>query len=216
MSASGSSAVGGHSSGGSSSSAGSNGSAGTSSTGGSNAAGGHANGGNTSVGGNGNAGNGDTGGSGNAGGMGGSNSAGAGGNAGTSSAGTSSGGAGGSSAGAGGSNTAGTGGGGGNPSCQDLMALAESQLAAARACDNSHNAMQCTGKVNTTCGCQVPVESNDSDETKAYLATLKRFQDKPCVIACTALACLPIQHAQCQSQGQSGGMCVAVTGPVTQ
>ena len=215
----GSSAIGGHSTtGGSSSSAGSNASAGTNANGGSNAAGGHANGGDTSVGGNGNAGtSGNTGGSGNAGGTGGSNSAGtdAGGNAGTSSAGTSSGGSGGSSAGAGGSNSAGTGA-GGNPSCQDLMALAESQLAAARACDNSHNAMQCTGKVNTTCGCQVPVESNDSDETKAYLATLKRFQDKPCIIACTELACLPISHAQCQSQGQSGGMCVAVAGPVTQ
>ena len=96
------------------------------------------------------------------------------------------------------------------------MALAESELTAARACDNSHNAEQCTGKVSITCGCQVPVESNDSDETNAYLATLKRFQDKQCVIACTALVCLPLQHAQCQAQGSSAGMCIAVAGPVTQ
>jgi len=135
----------------------------------------------------------------------------AGGNAGTSNAGTSSGGSGGSSAGAGGN-----GGGGGTPSCEDLMALAESELAAARACDNSHNVEQCTGKVSTTCGCQVPVESSDSEETKAYLVTLKRFQDQHCVIACAALVCPPIQHAQCQSQGSSTGMCIGVAGPVTQ
>jgi len=216
VSAAGGSAVGGHpATGGNSSTAGSTAAAGTNASGGSDANGGHANGGAGSVAGTSSAGTtGDAGGSGNAGtSAGGGNAAGtdAGGNAGTSNAGTSSGGSGGSSAGAGGN-----GGGGGTPSCEDLMALAESELAAARACDNSHNVEQCTGKVSTTCGCQVPVESSDSEETKAYLVTLKRFQDQHCVIACAALVCPPIQHAQCQSQGSSTGMCIGVAGPVTQ
>jgi hypothetical protein len=206
----GSSSGGPDTSGGSFSSAGNNAEAGMNANGGSDASGGHTNGGGGSLAGSNNAGgsSGDNGGSSNAG----TSSASAGGNAGTSSAGTSSAGSGGTSAGIGGD-----GGAGGTPSCQELTALLESQLNAARACDDSHNALQCTGKVTTTCGCQTPVESSDSAETKAYLATLKRFQDKHCVIACTALVCLPFQRAQCKAQGSAGGgVCIAVSGPITQ
>jgi hypothetical protein len=65
--------------------------------------------------------------------------------------------------------------------------------------------------VSNTCGCQVPVESNDSAETKAYLTTLAEIQQRHCNIACSAIACLPLQHATCVSaQGQSGGLCVAL------
>jgi hypothetical protein len=95
------------------------------------------------------------------------------------------------------------------------MTLAQSELETARACDNGRNALQCTGQVASVCGCQTSVETNDSAATTAYLDTLKRFQDKHCVIACSALACLPSQRGVCQSQGPSvGGSCVSVSGPI--
>jgi hypothetical protein len=230
VSVGGSAAVGGGSAtgGGSSSGGSATTSGGASSTGGGGAVGGNGTiGGGSSVGGNGAAsgsgpigggtstgGDTSTGGSAGGGNLGGTD---AGGSGGSGTAGTSAGGIGGTtSAGGNGGGSSGAGGSGGNSSCQDLQSLAADELAAARACDNSHNAEQCTGKVSTTCGCQVPVESADSDATKAYLATLKRFQNKGCSVACSALVCLPIQHAQCQSQGQAAGMCVGISGPITQ
>ncbi|HEX3776080.1 MAG TPA: hypothetical protein VHV51_16525 [Polyangiaceae bacterium] len=144
----------------------------------------------------------------------------AGGAAGTSSAGSANGGS--ESGGSAGTNSGGDGNGGagisgasgagGAPTCQDLFAQADSELDAARACDTTRNAEQCTGKVNDSCGCQVPVESNNSAETEAYLATLKQIQQRRCSVLCSAIACLPVQHASCVSslQGQSSGMCVTL------
>lgn len=173
-------------------------------------------GGSSSSGGNGSAGSG-AGGSSNGGvsngGSGGASSAGAS-NGGANSAGASNGGSGGASAGAGNGGGANNGGvsnagGGGAPTCQDLLTAAATELDAARACDNSGNAVQCTGEVSETCGCQVPVESNDSAETKAYLATLALIEQDHCVQVCPALACVVAAHAQCKSQGGSGSVCVA-------
>jgi hypothetical protein len=128
----------------------------------------------------------------------------------TGSAGTAAGG----NAGAGAAGNSGVGGSGGDATCAELMALAASELNTARACDNGRNALQCTGQVANVCGCQTWVETNDSAATQAYLATLKRFQDKHCVIACSALACLPSQRGVCESLGASG-LCASVTGPIT-
>jgi hypothetical protein len=122
----------------------------------------------------------------------------------------------GGNAGASAGGAGGVAGSGGDPSCADLMALAQSELDTARACDNGRNALQCTGQVASVCGCQTSVETNGSAATNAYLDTLKRFQNKHCVIACSALACLPSQRGVCQSQGMStSGLCVSVAGPIT-
>jgi hypothetical protein len=129
----------------------------------------------------------------------GGSSSGAGGNAGTSSGGN----AGTSSGGSGGAN------------CQELLALAESELIAAQACDLARNVQQCTGSVSTVCGCQVPVEANDTAATRSYLATLKTFRDQHCVIACSKIACLPSLGGQCQPL-DSGDRCVARVGATTQ
>lgn len=143
------------------------------------------------------------------------------GSAGSSTAGT---GTGGSSAGSGGAaNTAGSGGssagsagaGGGQPTCQDLIAQAASQLEAARACNLARNVEQCTGKVKTTCNCEVPVENQNSAETQAYEATLKQINQKKCVQICPAIACTPVNRAQCRASnvGSSAGTCIASFGP---
>ncbi len=211
-SAAGASARGGNGSGAMDGAGGSSGTAGRSSSGGNGSAGSSA-GGNS----NGGAHNGGSGGVSAGASNGGANNAGASnaGSGGTSSGGASSGSSGASNGGAGASNGgasnggASNGGGGGAPTCQDLQTTAADQLDAARACDNSGNVVQCTGEVNTTCGCQVPVESNDSAETKAYLATLAQIEQQHCVQACPALACVVAAHAQCKSQGGSGSMCVA-------
>ena len=104
--------------------------------------------------------------------------------------------------------------GGGELGCPELLAQAEKQLEAARACNNAVDAEQCTGKVKTTCNCDVPVERADSDESDAYLETLKQIQKKKCVKVCPALACLPVAHAVCQpsSMGSSTGQCTASFG----
>jgi len=216
-SAAGASALGGNGSGAMAGAGGPSGTAGSSSHGGNGSAGSSA-GGNS----NGGANNGGSGGMSAGASSGGANNAGAsnGGSGGASNGGSSgaSGGAGASNGGTsnggtsnGGTSNGGTsnGGGGGAPTCQDLLTTAADQLDAARACDNSGNVVQCTGEVNTTCGCEVPVESNDSAETKAYLATLAQIQEQHCVQACPALACVVAAHAQCKSQGGSGSMCVA-------
>jgi len=136
--------------------------------------------------------------------------------AGTSSGGTSSGGASSGGASIGGANAAGAGGGTTTPTCSDLLARAEKELTAAQACDDSRDALPCTGRVETTCGCAVPVDRQTSDETQAYLATLKELQTRHCISICPALACLPITRAQCSSKGGAGGTCVAIRGPITE
>jgi hypothetical protein len=132
-----------------------------------------------------------------------------GGNAGASTAGASNGGASGTGGAAGtGGASGGSGGPSGNPTCQDLIATAARQLDAARVCNTAGNAEQCTGTVSATCGCQVPVESDDSPETKAYLATLALIQEQHCIQVCPAIACV-FGHAECKSQGGSSSVCVA-------
>jgi hypothetical protein len=204
--AGGPSATGGHAAtGGSSSAAGSTNAAGSSASGGNSDSGGATGTGGAQSGGsaNGGAGNGGavSGGAGNNGGSanGGNNNAGT---AGASTAGSNNGGA----SGTGGA--VGTGGAAGNPTCQDLIATAAQQLDAASVCNSSGNAEQCTGSVSATCGCMVPVESDDSPETKAYLATLASIQEKHCIQACPAIACV-LGHAECKSQGGSSSACVA-------
>ncbi len=133
-----------------------------------------------------------------------SSSAGSGGNAAGGSAGST------GSAGSGGS-TAGSGGSGGTElTCSELLAQAAKQLQAARACNVAKNAEQCTGKVKT-CNCDVPVENEDSAETQAYEATLKQINQKKCVQVCPALACTPVNRAQCRasSAASTAGTCVS-------
>jgi hypothetical protein len=60
------------------------------------------------------------------------------------------------------------------------------------------------------------VDSQTSAETQAYLATLKELAARHCNKVCPALACVPIARAQCSSKGNSGGVCVAARGPITQ
>jgi hypothetical protein len=131
-------------------------------------------------------------------------------------------GAGGSAAGSAGSAgaaaAAGSGGSGGSAAtCQELLAQATSELTAARACNLAHNATQCTGKVKTTCNCEVPVEDPDSPETQAYEATLKQINENRCVQVCPAIACVAVNHAQCQASAifSTAGSCVSGYGPTT-
>jgi hypothetical protein len=116
--------------------------------------------------------------------------------------------AGGAGSGSGGQGSAG---GGNEPTCAELFTQAATELTAARACNVGANAEQCTGKVDTTCNCQVPVEKDDSPATKAYLATLKQLQSKHCSQVCPAIACTPVFNTQCRasSAGSKQGTCVA-------
>jgi len=98
------------------------------------------------------------------------------------------------------------------PSCTELVKRASQQLEAARECNPNLEALQCTGKVTTQCGCQVPVQRTDSPESKAYLKTLKELEDKDCIVACTAIACMSVSNAQCRSSSSSSmGSCVATS-----
>ena len=99
----------------------------------------------------------------------------------------------------------------GDDNCQTLLSKASKQLAAAQVCNGAANSDQCTGEVENTCHCQVAVHRVDSDETNAYLATLKLIQAKKCSQVCSALACLPAMDAQCRPSvsGSASGMCVA-------
>ncbi|MET0792821.1 MAG: hypothetical protein ABW061_14975 [Polyangiaceae bacterium] len=113
---------------------------------------------------------------------------------------------------AGSSASAGTSSGGsGGDTCQTLFAKASKQLAAAQVCSNAADSLQCTGTVKNPCKCEVPVNRQDSDETKAYQATLDELNQKKCVQVCTAIACLPVAHAQCVSSNSTGstGTCSA-------
>ncbi|MEP7052614.1 MAG: hypothetical protein ABJB12_19760 [Pseudomonadota bacterium] len=126
-------------------------------------------------------------------------------------------GAGGTSAGAGGTSAGAAGSGGAEPTCNELLAEATTELAAARACNIARNVTQCTGKVKTTCNCEVPVENQDSPETQAYEATLKQINEQKCVQVCPAIACVAANHAQCLVSGAytnlgaygTAGTCVA-------
>ena len=128
-------------------------------------------------------------------------------------------GAGGSHAGAGGSGaTAGHAGQSGSagsnqePTCSDLLKQASEQLEAARSCNPDSHSLQCTGTVKNTCNCQVPVQKSDSAETKAYLNTLKKLDDKNCATVCTAQACKLVTAADCKTSGSDGaGVCTAVS-----
>ena len=117
----------------------------------------------------------------------------------------------GTSGGAGsGGGSAGSAGGGGELTCNELFTQAGQQLEAARACNIAQDITQCTGKVTSPCNCEVPVEREDSAETKAYLATLKQLDKKKCALLCPASVCLPANHAQCSAPA-SGiiGVCTA-------
>jgi hypothetical protein len=107
--------------------------------------------------------------------------------------------------------SAGAAGGGNGPTCSELLTQAATELTAARACNVALNAQQCTGTVETTCNCEVPVEKDNSPATKAYQATLKQIQTKRCVQACPAIACSPVINAQCRASTPSStqGSCVA-------
>lgn len=104
---------------------------------------------------------------------------------------------------AGSTSTAGGGSGGGSsePTCQELFARAEKELAAAQTCNVAADAKQCTGKVESTCGCQVPVQRGDSPESKTYEDTLKQIDKQNCHQVCPALACVPVNFAQCKGNG---------------
>ena len=90
-----------------------------------------------------------------------------------------------------------SGSGGSGPTCAQLFTRASKELEAATVCNPAANVQQCTGKVTEPCGCERPVESKDSLETKAYLATLEQIHQKKCAQACPAIACLVADHAQC-------------------
>ena len=121
--------------------------------------------------------------------------------------------AGGAGSGNAGSGNAGSGGGGVGPTCSQLYSRANAQLVAARGCDKSLNAQQCTGSVATTCGCEVPVEKNESAETKAYLATVNEIHQKMCQQICPLVACVPVSGPECNVPSGSGtvGECIDTT-----
>jgi len=101
-------------------------------------------------------------------------------------------------------------------SCSQLLNLANDQLDAARACNAAASSPQCTNTVNNPCGCEVPVQKNALDETKAYLATLKQLKEKDCALSCSKIACSLVNDAQCQASGTTTmGTCVASHGPGT-
>jgi len=107
---------------------------------------------------------------------------------------------------------AGHAGGGSNSICNELLEQASTQLEAARVCYVAADAPQCTSKVTSPCGCQVPVRRSDSTETKAYLKTLKLLEDQDCAVACAAIACPSVSDARCKaSDGGSKGVCMATS-----
>ncbi|HYQ00090.1 MAG TPA: hypothetical protein VER96_15550 [Polyangiaceae bacterium] len=108
--------------------------------------------------------------------------------------------------------SAGSGGTNQDAGCSDLLKQASQQLEAARECNPNAKSIQCTGTVKNTCGCEVPVQRDDSSETRAYLATLKKIDAKNCTTVCTAQACKVVTDAECQSSGSDGaGVCTAVS-----
>lgn len=109
--------------------------------------------------------------------------------------------------------TAGSGGTNQELSCSDLLKQANQQLDDARACIPNAKLIQCTGTVKNTCGCEVPVQRDDSAETKAYLSTLKKIAAKNCATVCTAQACRLVTDAECKSSSgpDDAGVCTAVS-----
>jgi hypothetical protein len=107
--------------------------------------------------------------------------------------------------------SAGAGGSKDDPSCDDLIKQANQQLEAARACSLAASSIQCNDTVKNLCNCEVAVRRDDSTETKAYLATLKKIDDKKCTTICTAQACKLVTIAQCKSSGSgTTAVCTAV------
>lgn len=117
----------------------------------------------------------------------------------------------GGNAGTGHGGNSGAGGSGGATSCDELMALAGTQLADAQACNVATDALPCTGKVSNLCGCEIPVHRPDSAETQAYLATLQRLKKMKCAAVCLDIACFPVGLAVCRptATGSVVGTCVA-------
>jgi hypothetical protein len=129
--------------------------------------------------------------------------------AGGASAGSAQGGSGGTALG--GSSAGGSGPGTGEPTCKELYVRAEKELAAAQACNVAVDSKQCTGKVKTTCGCEVPVQRGDSPETNTYEDTLKQIDKKNCNQPCPAVACAPVNFAQCRApMGSIMGTCTSI------
>lgn len=93
--------------------------------------------------------------------------------------------------------------------CQTLFAKANQQLAAAQVCNLAADAMQCTGTVKNLCKCEVPVNREESAESKAYQATLAQLDNKKCSQVCAAIACFPATHATCRANtfGSTAGTC---------
>jgi hypothetical protein len=97
-----------------------------------------------------------------------------------------------------GTNAGGSGGSaGGGPTCAELFSRAKVQLDEASVCDTAAKVQQCTGTVTTTCGCEAPVEKNDSTATKAYLSTLAEISQKNCHQNCPLIACVPVTNPKC-------------------
>ena len=104
---------------------------------------------------------------------------------------------------------------GSGPTCAELYTRASKELEAATVCNPAAAAQQCTGKVTEPCGCERPVESTDSLETKAYLATIAQIHKKQCTQACPAIACLVADHAQCSvTTGSTVAHCSPLFPPV--
>jgi len=115
----------------------------------------------------------------------------------------------------GGTSTGGTSTGGGGSSgasnCTALYEQAAQQLTAAEACNSLTKITHCTGTQKTTCGCEVPVESNDSAETKAYAATLAAISAANCHQLCPQIACLSVHAATCVANADSTiGHCMSM------
>lgn len=108
--------------------------------------------------------------------------------------------------------SAGAGGSKDDPSCDDLLKQANQQLEAARECNLAASSIQCNDTVKSPCNCDVAVRRDDSTETKAYLATLKKLDDKNCTPICTAQLCKLVTIAQCKSTGTGTmAVCTAVS-----
>jgi len=208
---------GGNASGGASAQGGSSAvSGGANAHGGSTDGGGSANGGDSANGGNSVTGGSDVGGAATSGGSG---TAGAGTQGGSSAGGAAAGGtgAGGTPAGGTSSQAGGTTGAGGMTSvqmCEQMRSMLSTLLTEAQRCSLALNAMQCTGFVDSECGCQVPVNNPDSPATKAYTTAVASYKSS-CSFACPAIACVKPTAARCSSSGSgSQGRCVTFNGPV--
>jgi hypothetical protein len=85
------------------------------------------------------------------------------------------------------SGRAGSGGTGGTD-CSLTIQRAQTALAAAQVCNPLSGAgMQCTGSVEDLCGCTVPVNDENSEATKNYLAL--REPAVRCGVPCLAIVC---------------------------